>query len=264
MSDKNRITKLEGIEAYKDFFLNYKDPWPERSIKCMGMETGEIDVNRDDRLKNLLKIAHETRNFEIELYWRRATYYWGFMVAIFAGLKWGSDGSDVLEVLFSLLGVLFAVGWYWSSLGSKYWQENWEYHVTVLEVISEIPIHSVRKLPNKRKCLDPLRAYPYSVSKINHLLSLSVVLFWLCIFTYSVSSLFDGFAFRNAFTVASIIVVVFLLYGMRAMVRSEVVKIEWKDMGGSRSGVEEVLRFSVGYEAGSSEKGAFVQESGKE
>ena len=30
-----------------------------------------------------IKIALETRKFEIELYWKRATYFWAFLVSAF-------------------------------------------------------------------------------------------------------------------------------------------------------------------------------------
>ena len=161
-------------------------------------------------------------------------------------------------------------------MGSKYWQENWEDHVTALEILSGTPIHSVRKTPNERKGFSPLSAYPYSVSKINHLLSLSVLGFWLFIFFYSAWLLFGEFLCRCVAAIIAIIVVCLLclvLLYMRKCVRSEVVNVEGRDEGISQvnledqtSGAEsgdtsvasgqEELRFNVGNGAGSFENGA--------
>ena len=77
-----------------------------------------------------LKRAHELRSFEIEHYWKRATYFWAFQVAIFAAFglikpndtfsEWGP-----VPLLLSGLGVLTAVANMLSARGSKFWQANW-------------------------------------------------------------------------------------------------------------------------------------------
>jgi len=38
----------------------------------------------ESQRKESLKYAHEIRKFEIDLYWRRAAYFWTFIVAAFA------------------------------------------------------------------------------------------------------------------------------------------------------------------------------------
>ena len=35
--------------------------------------------------KKALQVAIENRRFEIELYWKRATYYWALIAAVFIG-----------------------------------------------------------------------------------------------------------------------------------------------------------------------------------
>lgn len=87
--------------------------------------------------KEALARAHELRKFEIENYWRRATYFWAFQVAAFAllGLIWKEIGElDRLALLAPAgLGAISAqVGWL-TAKGSKFWQENWEAHVDLLE-----------------------------------------------------------------------------------------------------------------------------------
>jgi len=60
--------------------------------------------------------AWEIRNFEIEMYWKRATYFWAFQVAVFAGYAAFQDIPkkklgllicyQILESLFLLLGFM--------------------------------------------------------------------------------------------------------------------------------------------------------------
>lgn len=119
----------------------------------------------------------------------RTTYYWAFMVALYFGYHWAIKEAGPLSVIFSLLEVLFAAGWHWATLGSKYWQENWETHVTVLEILSRMPKHSVTKVPEKRTWPIPLQEYPYSVTKINQLLNFALFFGWLYVLGFSVWSL---------------------------------------------------------------------------
>jgi hypothetical protein len=82
--------------------------------------------------------AYQLRNFEIKHYWTRATYFWGFQIAIFAafGLLWkeitASDAPSAVHlwspvaIALSGLGILTAVANFLSARGSKFWHENWE------------------------------------------------------------------------------------------------------------------------------------------
>ena len=100
--------------------------------------SAEID---DDRIREALTIAHDIRKFEIELYWRRALYFWGFNIAIFAGIgvlmepDCCGDGplSQITAIGLSLLGLFISIAWFFMSRGAKAWQENWEQHVLFLE-----------------------------------------------------------------------------------------------------------------------------------
>jgi lipopolysaccharide export LptBFGC system permease protein LptF len=82
-----------------------------------------------------LDLAHDIRKVEIELYWKRAGYFWALIAAAFAGYfalqRHSPTGS--LPLLISCVGFFLALGWYLVNRGSKYWQENWERHVDVLE-----------------------------------------------------------------------------------------------------------------------------------
>ena len=118
------------------------------------------------------------RQFEIELYWKRANYFWLLQAAVFAavGLTWKNTASGVppvIPVLLSALGVLTAWAGYLSSLGSKFWQVNWEHHIDMLEDEFEGRLH-------KTAYVGP-RGIQWSVSGLNERLSLCFSLFWLFI-----------------------------------------------------------------------------------
>jgi hypothetical protein len=140
-----------------------------------------------------LKEALESRRFEIENYWKRATYYWAFVAAIFAGYfilstKDGGANIEEMKILISGLGLIFSIAWWLNNKGSKYWQKNWEKHVELLEEKFLGKLYkTVLAYDNMRK-LHPLDPFPYSVSRINQILSFIVLWIWFIILCYAVTS----------------------------------------------------------------------------
>jgi len=91
----------------------------------------------EKKREKALEYALDIRKFEIELYWQRATYFWTFIGAIFAGY-FAVQASETalrqdLAVVLSCLGFVFSIAWLCVNRGSKQWQENWENHVDSLE-----------------------------------------------------------------------------------------------------------------------------------
>ena len=133
-----------------------------------------------------LALALEIRKFEIKLYWKRATYFWAFLAVALAGYlavldakgMCPKDKADALLVV-SCLGVIFSLAWYFVNRGSKFWQENWEKHVDLLEDAINGPLYkTIMSKANMRWC-NPADPWPFSVSKINQLLSLFITLLFL-------------------------------------------------------------------------------------
>ena len=79
--------------------------------------------------KKALTAALDTRKFEIELYWKRATYFWAFIAVTFAayGLvqRLDTDDKTFMSFFLSCLGFILSFGWVLANRGSKQWQENW-------------------------------------------------------------------------------------------------------------------------------------------
>ena len=102
-----------------------------------------------------MKTALDIRKFEIELYWKRATYFWTFLTLILGAyftvflLKQDQPKPDLALdeprrdalLMLSCLGFVFALCWYFVNRASKYWQENWEKHVDLLEDDCQGPLY---------------------------------------------------------------------------------------------------------------------------
>jgi hypothetical protein len=144
------------------------------------------DLFPKEKRSEAFKVALDVRKFEIELYWKRATYFWAFIAATFIGYNavQNSPDKDFLKYLLSGLGLVLSFGWFLANRGSKKWQENWEHHVDHLENDVVGPLFKVT-LPRKSPegvlgWLEFVTVGPsgHSVSKINQMLSLYMFLIW--------------------------------------------------------------------------------------
>lgn len=142
------------------------------------------------RREKALDHALDIRKFEIELYWKRATYFWAFIAVTFAGYfsvsvsesippgmseKKIMNKQDIL-LLISCIGFVFSIAWYFVNRASKFWQNNWERHVDLLEDEIIGPLYKTRLEECCTSFWKLNNSYKFSVSKINQLLSLFVVL----------------------------------------------------------------------------------------
>ena len=120
--------------------------------------------------------AWATRNFEIELYWKRANYFWAFIASTFVGYfalinsdnYRKPDPLNHVEVYFIIcIGFVLACAWFLINLGSKVWQRNWEAHIDLLEDDFTGPLY--KSVQSK---------VTYSVTKINEIVSFSFIILW--------------------------------------------------------------------------------------
>ena len=149
---------------------------------------------KGDKKKEAIKLALDIRKFEIELYWKRATYFWTFIAVTFAALGTiqtsNVENSTDLSVFICCLGIVFSVAWLCVNRGSKFWQENWENHVDMLEDDVYGPIYKIvlkrLKTTNKMEKLEHIinGPSPISVSKINQIISLYVSILWIFCLIY--------------------------------------------------------------------------------
>ncbi|KAA8485394.1 hypothetical protein BDE36_2056 [Arcticibacter tournemirensis] len=121
--------------------------------------------------------AWEAKNFEIDLYWRRATYFWAFQIASFAGyftvlnskqFEENNPKDHVILYFVVCIGFITALAWALINQGSKTWQRHWEIHVDMLEDEITGPLYKI-----------VTTAKTYSVSKINDLVSRFFTCVWI-------------------------------------------------------------------------------------
>lgn len=135
-----------------------------------------------ERQREALRQALDIRKFEIELYWKRAGYFWTLIAAAFAGFFAASHANPPqFTVLFVLacIGLVFSAAWYLVNRGSKAWQLNWERHVDLLEDEVMGPLYKSTLNRYMYSFWNLLDAFPISPSKVNQILGLFVIGIWL-------------------------------------------------------------------------------------
>jgi len=141
-----------------------------------------IDSN-SDKTKTAFEFVVSTRQFEIELYWKRATYFWTFIAAVFVAyvaLRQLGEGYEFETLLVSAVGIILSLAWHFSNLGSKSWQRHWEKHLDLMEDNFMGPLY---KTVNSDQT--------YSVSKINEIVSFVFVVVWILLFASALESSYD-------------------------------------------------------------------------
>ncbi|KQV83114.1 hypothetical protein [Rhizobacter sp. Root1221] len=168
------------------------------------------------RAEMAYKQAVDTRKFEIELYWKRAAYFWTFIAAALTGwvavrgatLK-EEDVRQELLIVLSCVGLVFACAWFLVNKGSKFWQENWEAHVAIRE--DDFTGSLFKDIVALRREKGEPELTSYSVSRINRLLSQIVIGLWGLLLLHSLfpagATTFSGrYAAIVVATIAAIVV----------------------------------------------------------
>ena len=115
--------------------------------------------------EDLYKIAIETRNMEIGLFWQRSNYFLVLNTAVAVGFF--SIKSAQFQVILALFGIVVSLLWFGVNLGSKYWQSRWEHRAYVIE--SEID-SSIEMFSASKNTIDA----DVKASLLNHKLNLKL------------------------------------------------------------------------------------------
>ncbi|WP_340278682.1 hypothetical protein [Pantoea agglomerans] len=150
-----------------------------------------------DKYSKTLKAAFnqvsDIRKFEIELYWKRATYFWALIAVAFAGYFSILSSENIpskffLSFMVSCIGSVFTFAWFLSSRGSKYWQENWENHLDLLEDEITGPLYkTLLERPGHENLAEKFITGPMSisVSKVNQWVCFFILLIWVLLISFS-------------------------------------------------------------------------------
>ena len=153
----------------------------EYNDKFVMRESANSFEEKKLRLEQVLDI----RKYEIDLYWKRATYFWTFIAATLTGygltqIAKESVSINKFQFIIVCLGLIFSFAWYLVNRASKYWQENWEKHLDMLEDEIIGPLYKTTIHPSTySRSFSLTGALSHSVSRINILLSFFVFLIWI-------------------------------------------------------------------------------------
>ncbi|GHV81438.1 hypothetical protein AGMMS49944_32290 [Spirochaetia bacterium] len=172
----------ENVDSYEEYRKPYTD----------------VTGNINEKLRPALEKALDIRKFEIGLYWKRAGYFWIFISAVFVAYyqvitdcRLPAEKQDKFALVLSALGVFLSCCWFCVNKASKYWQENWEKHVDLLEDDVMGPLYKTTlQYENNNPC-SILSADTFSVSKVNQLLSFVTILVWVYVFIDELLAIFD-------------------------------------------------------------------------
>ncbi|MBY6205533.1 class I SAM-dependent methyltransferase [Halomonas denitrificans] len=125
-------------------------------------------------------IAHDNRKLEIQLFWQRSLFFWGFVAAALVGYLASINEASPIALVFALFGLVCSVVWSQGNRGSKYWQEYWEDKVNVLQHFATGNIF-YDKRPKRSAFWNVFAGRRVSVSKLTMALSDFTVFVWFCL-----------------------------------------------------------------------------------
>ena len=136
-------------------------------------------MDEQDKQYEAYKVCLDTRKFEIELFWKRSLFFWGFIAVAFAGYsQLYTTNNPILPLVLAGFGLVCTVAWTLANRGSKYWQENWEQKVARLEPgLTGVLFEKQEKV--KTEAGKWLQARRYSVSRLTIALGDYVCLLWI-------------------------------------------------------------------------------------
>ncbi|MFM5894088.1 MAG: hypothetical protein ACKOQM_06600 [Novosphingobium sp.] len=157
MGQQPAKTKISnGKSAYLDLF-------PTKEVRAAALER-----------------AHIVRTFEIDLYWKRATYFWTIIAVAFAGFFACENAKNDFGASFvASVGMVLGTAWYVVNRGGNAWHHNWEQHVDLLEDDVTGPLYKTLLNRKKYRFWRLTEPFPFSPSRANALVSIFVMACWL-------------------------------------------------------------------------------------
>lgn len=148
-------------------------------------KSSALRSREQERNLKRFEVAVQIRNFEIELFWKRSLFFWGFIAAAFTGYAALRGKNADLSLVVACFGMVCSCAWTLLNRGSKYWQEAWE---TKVERYEEAVVGALfaKEEDNQDKGWW-LGSRKYSVSKLAIALSDYVLILWLALVMWDVA-----------------------------------------------------------------------------
>ncbi|MEA2875773.1 MAG: hypothetical protein QOF14_969 [Hyphomicrobiales bacterium] len=133
----------------------------------------------DEKPVRRFEAAEETLKFEIELFWKRSVFFWGFIAAAFVAFSsLYNKEQPLLVTMIACFGFICSFAWTLVNRGSKYWQDNWQQKLAreATDYFGEESyFFDHAPVPGQGSWL---RGRPFSVSKLTIALSDFTVVVW--------------------------------------------------------------------------------------
>lgn len=153
--------------------------------------------------ENNLKTAIDMYKFEMDMYWKRATYFSILIGGLATGFYKLFIGVNFLyALLVAIVGVIVSFLWHLANKASKFWVSNWLFHSIQLEsevmgkkntesIFNYYYVKDNDDFIKVKNIIYPGEAYPFSVSRLNHYLSFIVLFSWCVVLVVSLLKLWS-------------------------------------------------------------------------
>ena len=181
-----------------------------------------MDNEEKNDIQEIIKLYYETRRFETDLYWKRSQYFWTLIGVVFTAYSVLTSiieknylsqqsvtqldshalcqtphfNAELVTIRYLLvcMGLVFSIGWYLVNRGSKYTSEKWSLIIDKLNksnpLLSELSL--LKPDIKKIKFTNLIKEYPFSSTRINHIINLFIIFAWLVLFIISSISIYQN------------------------------------------------------------------------
>lgn len=150
-----------------------------------------IDDRKFQMLMKAYETAVETRKLEIELFWSRSLFFWGFIASAFVAYATLRQYSSDISVVVACFGFVCSIAWSLVNRGGKFWQESWEIKVERIEpFVTGAMFAQLEKVQTHKNFW--LRGRRFSVSKLAIALSDYTIILWLGLIVWESIRLFGA------------------------------------------------------------------------
>jgi len=131
-----------------------------------------------DREKARYEASVSALEFELDQFWKRSLFFWGFIGAAFVAFA-TANGQPLMQGAIAGFGFVCSTTWTLANRGSKFWYESWELERRATEQPVTGTLYGRWHSKKKSSGLGWLTAERYSPSKLTIALSDYVATLWL-------------------------------------------------------------------------------------
>lgn len=146
---------------------------------------------------------------EIELFWKRALFFWGFIASAFVAFVSLKNSDSMFTLIIATFGLVCSFIWTLVNRGSKYWVDYWEEKVFQNERYVTGSLFFQPASKGAHQTFFWLRGRRFSVTKLTIALSDYVFALWVGILINEVLTQFDLRVSGEAKTILTIIFLAF-------------------------------------------------------